>query len=107
MHIALSTVYDDVDIATDAGNDPVELENLTVVDSLMARLGEGADTLKMTNVYGTSGLAMGEGGSDKITRTGGNFNSPFSHTGFEWVNGRPTWWYDLTPATRAMTVASR
>lgn len=107
VHIALSTVYDDVDVNTDAGADTVELDRLTFVDSLMTRLGEGADTLTMTNVYGTNGLAMGEGGSDRITRTGGNINS-FSHTGFEWVNGRPTWWYDLglVPVTRA-GVASR
>jgi hypothetical protein len=100
IHLGKTTVYDDVEISAGDGDDTVEIvDNTTVVDSLMARLGEGNDSLKLDRFWATSATVWGEGGYDSLTKSGGNVTT-FSRTGWEVFNGRPTWMDDVFAPTK-------
>lgn len=78
-----------LDFDAGAGNDQMTLENLTVVDRLMAQLGGGDDSLT-TKGLGTDFLTLaGGGGNDSLTKSADEHIGQRQESGWEWINERP------------------
>ena len=88
-------VGDDLDFMADAGNDTAYIQGY-IYDDLMARMGEGNDNLTLGNVWADAMVLMGENGSDHLRKTGvvNQYNS-LVQNGWEYLNGRPIWWWDI------------
>ncbi len=77
-------------IYADAGDDKVELKSVAVADALMARMGEGSDTLLLDYVDAETMTLLGEGGIDCLKKTNTS-HSQLSQSGWEWINGVRQW----------------
>jgi hypothetical protein len=88
-------VGDDLDFMAGDGHDTAHIQGY-IYDDLMARMGEGNDALTLGNVWADVLSLLGEGGSDSLRKNGPvtQYNQ-LVQNGWEWINGRPTWWWDV------------
>jgi hypothetical protein len=93
-----ANVGDDLDFNAGDGNDTANIAGY-VYDDVMARMGEGSDNLTLGNIWADTLSLLGEGGSDRLRKSGQvtQYNS-LVQNGWEWINGRPTWWDDILVA---------
>jgi len=82
-------IGNDVDLDTGTGNDSGTISGF-VVDQLMARFGEGDDTLTLGTIWAYRLIADGGIGVDRMTTTSGTGATYFDKLGWEFINGRRT-----------------
>ena len=83
--------YGRIDIDAGAGSDNAALERVYAGDQLMARLGEGDDNLRLNQVTATKLRLLGDGGLDRLTKTGAVNYTTLEQTSWEYINGIPQW----------------
>jgi hypothetical protein len=95
----------DVTVDAGAGDDAGYLAGF-LYDDAIVRMGEGADNLELGHVNANTLNIDGGNGVDRLRKTQYLAVDYLFENGWEYVNGRPTWWddiiWDLQPATLAM-----
>jgi hypothetical protein len=95
----------DVTVDAGAGNDTGYLAGF-LYDDAIVRMGEGDDNLELGHVNANTLNIDGGNGVDRLRKTQYLAIDYLFENGWEYINGRPTWWddiiWDLQPATLAM-----
>jgi hypothetical protein len=89
--LTLSNVCADkgsVYIDTSAGNDQVTADLVTALDNFYANLGDGNDSLTLTNLWSPTATLLGGDGFDTLVRWGGRTDVALQQLGWEMINGR-------------------
>ena len=90
---------DDIDIDAGTGRDSGSMRSTQVIDDLLARMGDGSDSLELDYAYADAMILLGEDQNDLLPTGGVSgdglaitknvwVNSPHQ-SGWEWINGRP------------------
>jgi hypothetical protein len=83
-------VTHNLDFDSGAGGDTAILDGVSALDSLMAKLGEGDDTLNTSNLLSNNLTLDGGVGFDKLIKKADPFFSgKRTQTGWEFINGLP------------------
>jgi hypothetical protein len=80
----------DLNLDAGAGDDNVQLTEVTAIDNFFANLGDGNDVLTVNDlsiVYG-KGTIDGGAGTDSMTKTGYFPTGQVTQANFEWINGQ-------------------
>lgn len=78
-----------LDFDSGAGNDTATLVGVSAVDLLMARMGEGDDTLSTENLFTKDLQLLGDGGFDRLIKKPDFFVGKRTESGWETINGIP------------------
>jgi hypothetical protein len=96
----------DVTLDAGAGDDTVQLTDVSAYDNFFANLGDGNDQLTIADLYDFFGTAKIDGGNgtDRLTRTGAFPTSNVTQINFEWINGHPQLGLAVATPVNATTV---
>jgi hypothetical protein len=95
--ISMTTVGVDHKLDFDAGGDvdTATLNGVSALDSIMAKLGEGDDTLITSDLFTNNLTLDGGGGFDQLTKKADpHFSGKRTQTGWELINGLPAYMDD-------------
>jgi hypothetical protein len=78
-----------LDFDAGAGADSAVLSGVSAIDSIMAHLGEGDDTLSTEGLYTKNLQLFGDGGIDSLSKKADTFVGARTQSGWEYINGLP------------------